>query len=98
MQKAWRLVPGAMFTRSNTGHIGKQSLGVTSGPQPFDLAVAGQPVVNCHFILEAFDVINFAARTVRLDLPVALRNSLRLKDDARRFAHPGNMPMFAPRR
>ena len=83
MQAAWWLVPGAMFTRRSTGHIGKQSLRVTSGPQPFDLAVAGQPVINCHFILEAFDVINFGPRNVRLDLPVTLSNSLGLEYDAR---------------
>jgi hypothetical protein len=35
---------------------------------------------------------------VRLDLPVTLRNALGLKNDARRFAHPDNMQVFAPRR
>jgi hypothetical protein len=87
-----------VFTRGDTGQVGKQSLRVTAGTQPFDLAVASQPVVNCHFILEAFDVINFGSRDVRLDLPVTLRNALGLKNDARRFAHPDNMQVFAPRR
>ena len=86
------------FTRRETGQVGKKSLREASGPQPFDLAVAGQPIINRHFILEAFDVINFGPRNVRLDLPVTLCNSLGLENDARRFAHSGNMPVFAPRR
>lgn len=87
-----------VFTRRYTGQVDRRSLRVASGPQPFDLAVACQPLINGRLILEAFNVINLGPRTVSLDLPVTLRNSLRLKDDARRFAHSGNMQVFAPRR
>jgi hypothetical protein len=84
--------------RRDTGQFDRQSLRVASCPQPFDLAITCQPLINCHFILEAFDVSNFGAGTVCLDLPVTLRNSLGLKNDAGRFAHPCNMEVFASRR
>jgi hypothetical protein len=84
------------FTRRKADQVGNQLLRVTSGPQPFDLAVAGQPIINGRLVLEPFDVVNFGSRTVRLDLPVTLRNSLRLENDAWRFAHPRNMQVFAP--
>jgi hypothetical protein len=69
----------------------QKSLRVALRPQPLDLAVACKPLVNLGFALESVHVLGFDAGALGLDLPIALRNSLRFKGDPRRFCHQGNM-------
>src|ERR1700722_6087755 len=67
------------------------SFRVALGPQPPDLAVAVEPLIDLGFGLEAVDVSDLDAGAVRLDLPVALGDPLQLEDDSRRFSHSRNM-------
>jgi hypothetical protein len=82
--------PGST-AQDGIGVWGGALLGVALGPQPFDLAVACEPLVDLGFGFEAVDVFGFDAGALGLDLPIALRNSLRFEGDPRRFCHQGNM-------
>jgi hypothetical protein len=61
------------------------------GPEPSYFAVAGHPFVYGGLIFEAGDVSNFSAGTVSLDLPVAFRNAVWMKNNTGRFGHVASM-------
>ncbi len=56
-------------------------------PQPIYASASLEPVIDFGFALEPFDVPNFGAGVVSLDLPVVFCDALRLEGNPRRFAH-----------
>jgi hypothetical protein len=67
------------------------SFRVTLRSQPPGFAVSRQPFVCIGLAYETLDVPNFSTGTVGFNLPIAIGDALRGKDDAGRFAHSANM-------
>jgi len=63
--------------------------------QPGDFAVSLQPVIDIGFARQAGNVSDFCTGIVGFDLPIAFCDPLRMKGDARGFAHASNMEPFA---
>jgi hypothetical protein len=55
--------------------------------QPLYAPASLQPVIDFGFALEPFDVPNFGAGVVSLDLPIVFCDALWLEGNPRRFAH-----------
>jgi hypothetical protein len=64
-----------------------ESFRVALRPEPSNFAVPSEPLINLGFGFEAGYISNFFAGAVSLDLPIAFRNPVGMKDDAGRFAH-----------